>query len=112
MISELRPLLRTDNCRASPRPGAEPETATASPKRLCATCEPLAVRARSVSRQCRRVGVHSWLESNDWAIDASNGASRAVLVMKSNTYRTLQAARNMNTSEDILKDCRAAGMRK
>ena len=46
--------------------------------------------------QCKRVGLHSWLENSGWAVDASNGASRAALIMRADVYRMLHAATSIS----------------
>jgi hypothetical protein len=40
-------------------------------------------------------GHHSWLECNGWAVDASNGKTRPVLIQRASDYRRAMRARRI-----------------
>jgi hypothetical protein len=40
-----------------------------------------------IMADCERIGSHSWLECDGWAIDASNGKTRPVIIQRAADYR-------------------------
>jgi hypothetical protein len=44
---------------------------------------------------CARIGEHSWIEVEGFAIDAANGARRPVAIMRANVYRETMGATNV-----------------
>jgi hypothetical protein len=45
---------------------------------------------------CPKVGEHSWIECEGWAIDASNGNKRPIIIQRATDYRRSIAAENID----------------
>jgi hypothetical protein len=49
---------------------------------------------------CPRIGEHSWVECEGWAIDASNGADRPIVIVRATEYRRMIQATNIAQAID------------
>lgn len=52
---------------------------------------------RWITADCARIGSHSWLECDGWAIDASNGKTHPVLIQRADDYRRNAKAKRVRS---------------
>jgi hypothetical protein len=43
-------------------------------------------------------GSHSWIEINEWAIDAANGAARPIIIMRTDEYYDVMQMSKINSA--------------
>ena len=53
--------------------------------------------------RCPRIGSHSWIETDGWAIDASNGADdRPIIVQESQAFRRSNGAKKIKEKMQLV----------